>query len=86
MFTTHGSFFRDKLTKSDLNELMVNGSFTYSYFKRGHRMMTTFNTEEGVRKLLGNNFAVIKIFDGETDARITGGQDLWIVKKITESN
>ena len=82
LFTTHGKFFDSRLLNTERDILYKDGSFTKSFKKEGHRMMSTYNTELSFRKLLQPYFEVLEFFDGSIDQSRTGGQDLWIVRKI----
>jgi ubiquinone/menaquinone biosynthesis C-methylase UbiE len=82
LFTTHGTFFNSKLLPAEKKELDNKGVFTKSYTKEGHRMMSTYNSEEAFRKLLYPYFEILEFHDGSKDKSKTGGQDLWIVRKL----
>lgn len=82
LFTTHGRFFDSKLLNAEKNILYKEGSFTKDFKKEGHRMMSTYNSELSFRKLLQPYFEVLEFYDGSIDQSRTGGQDLWIVRKI----
>jgi SAM-dependent methyltransferase len=80
LFTTHGNAFISKLLTSEKAIYERDGVFTKSYRKEGHRMMSTYNSEESVRRLMGPYFEVVEFHDG-ADVTKAGGQDLWIVRK-----
>lgn len=48
--------------------------------------MSTYNSPEALRKLLEKYFEIPEFYDGEIDQTKTGGQDLWIVKKLPITN
>jgi ubiquinone/menaquinone biosynthesis C-methylase UbiE len=81
LFTTHGSFFYKKLLGSEKKALDTNGVFTKSYNKKGHRMMSTYNSAEAFRKIVEKYFTVLDFYDGEMNKDKTGRQDVWIVRK-----
>lgn len=82
LFTTHGKFFYHKLLHSEKKILGELGVFSKTYHQQGHRMTSTYNNPVMLRKLLEKYFGILEFHDGEADLTKTGGQDLWIVKKI----
>jgi SAM-dependent methyltransferase len=82
LFTTHGRYFYSKLLQSEKQLLDLHGVFSKTYSKKGHRMMSTYNSPEALEKLLEKYFEILEFHDGEIDQSKTGGQDLWIVKKL----
>lgn len=85
LFTTHGGLFYAKLLRGEKRQLDQNGAFTKAYRQKGHRMMSTYNSEAIFRKQLQPYFEVLEFHDGAADLRKTGGQDLWIVRKLPVS-
>ena len=85
LFTTHGQYFYSRLLKSEKKILEKEGVFTKEFKKEGHRMMSTYNSEASVIKLLKPYFEILEFHDGAIDQTKTGGQDLWIVKKTKNS-
>ena len=81
LFTTHGKFFFSKLLPKERNFLDSNGTFTKPYRKKGHRMMTTYNSSQSLMLLLRKQFEILEFCDGATDWTKAGGQDLWVVRK-----
>jgi len=81
LFTTHGNHFLSKLLEQERIQLEAKGAFTKSYFKKGHRMMTSYNLPDKFRELLQKHFDMLEFWDGNKDPSKTGGQDLWIVRK-----
>ncbi|HMH24903.1 MAG TPA: class I SAM-dependent methyltransferase [Puia sp.] len=81
LFTTHGKFYDPKLLEPEKQFLDQNGFFTKSYSKKGHRMMTTYNSAGSFRSQLQPYFEILEFHDGASDPTRTGGQDLWIVRK-----
>jgi len=81
LFTTHGTKYFKMLNKDQLNELEMNGSYTISYNKQGHRMMTTYNKYESFANEIENYFEIKEFYNGEEHIDKVGGQDLWIVQK-----
>lgn len=81
LFTTHGNNFFNKLNESQLKELNDFGSYTISYNKQGHRMMTTFNEYNSFLLQIKDLFEVVEYYNGATNIEKVGGQDLWIVRK-----
>ena len=85
-FSTHGKNFRSKLTKRELKELQLRGAYTKAFKRKGHRMMTTYNTAEAFRNCLHPFFEVLRFYDGHDHPEAAGGQDLWIVRKKVNSS
>jgi ubiquinone/menaquinone biosynthesis C-methylase UbiE len=83
LFTTHGKRYFQQLSASDQSRLSSDGSFTISYKKKGHRMMTTYNDPIHFRMLIESSFKVLEFYDGDEYPRKAGGQDLWIVQKLS---
>jgi SAM-dependent methyltransferase len=79
-FTTQGNAFISKLLAREKDIYELDGVFTKSYKKEGHRMMSTYNSGESVRRLVAPYFEVLEFHDG-ADVTKAGGQDLWIVRK-----
>jgi hypothetical protein len=44
--------------------------------------MSTYNSQEALTKILEKYFKILEFYDGEIHPTKTGGQDLWIVKKL----
>jgi len=83
LFTTHGKFYNSRLLNREKKLLDENGAYTKSYRQRGHRMMTTYNSEDVLRSLLQPYFEILEFYDGASNQAKNGGQDLWIVRKIS---
>jgi ubiquinone/menaquinone biosynthesis C-methylase UbiE len=81
LFTTHGNNFFHQLSKKEKKILHQKGSYTRSFWRTGHRMMTTYNNSKHLNALLGKYFIVQEFYDGEKYISKAGGQDLWIVQK-----
>ena len=81
LFTTHGYNFLSKLLRQEREQLEAKGAFTKSYYKKGHRMMTSYNLPDIFSKQVQKYFDVLEFWDGNKDPSKTGGQDLWIVRK-----
>lgn len=81
LFTTHGSHYFNKLPPSSLKQLWKEGAYTDSYHKKGHRMMSTYNTSEGFRELIEKKFSILEYYAGTEHVEKAGGQDLWIVQR-----
>jgi ubiquinone/menaquinone biosynthesis C-methylase UbiE len=81
LITTHGEKFNDTLSKNDLSLLFKNGSFTQSYFQKGHRMITSYWQKKQFEKNLESDFKVLEYYDGTSFPQKAGGQDLWILQK-----
>ncbi len=82
LFTTHGMFFYPKLLDKEKQLLVLKGVFSKEYQKKGHRMMSTYNSHAALSKLLEKYFEILEFHDGTVDQTKTGGQDLWIVRKL----
>jgi ubiquinone/menaquinone biosynthesis C-methylase UbiE len=83
LFTMQGSLFYAKLTGKEQEILNISGGYTKMYYKKGHRMMSTYNSVNATRRVIENYFQVLELHEGAIDKHKTGGQDLWIVKKVT---
>jgi SAM-dependent methyltransferase len=81
LFSTHGNLHISKLTKSEQNIFNDKGAFCKSYFKKGHRLMSTYNNPSKFKEIVEKYFIILEYFDGESNYSKLGGQDLWIVKK-----
>lgn len=81
LFTTHGSYYNNKLLQKELQELTEKGVYTKNYYKRGHRLMSTYNDANQFKKVVENLFTVLEFYDGSSNLEKVGGQDLWIVQK-----
>lgn len=81
LFTTHGEYFLPQLSDNELIQFRKDGFFTRSYPDKGHRMMTTYSDAQALRSQISAYFDVLEFHDGKKDTSITGGQDLWILKK-----
>lgn len=77
LFTTHGSSFISKLLPEEKKLLDKNGSFTKQFQKKGHRMMTTYNSKEAFAKTMQPYFEVKEFRQGSN-----GEQDFWIARKL----
>lgn len=82
LFTTHGSSFYSKLLPEEKKVLDKNGSFTKQFSKKGHRMMTTYNSKEAFTNLLYPYFEIMEFRDGKDDRSNQEVQDFWIVRKL----
>ncbi len=82
LFTTHGEHYTQQLFRSEKKHLAANGYFTRNYRVKGHRMMTTYNASSIFMNMLSPYFTVLEFHEGHKDISKTGGQDLWIVRKI----
>ena len=82
LFTTHGRAYFDKLDRAGLTQLSAEGAYTISYHQKGHRMMSTYNTYDAFKQLVGQRFTVLEYYDGAANREKVGGQDLWIVRKL----
>jgi SAM-dependent methyltransferase len=81
LFTTHGTYYSNKLTLFELQELKKKGAYTIPFNKEGHRMMTTFNDRITFENKISIYFEVLKFYEGKNHLEKIGGQDLWIVKR-----
>lgn len=81
LFTTHGSYYFHQLLANEKKSLILDGSFTRQYKRKGHRLMTTYNVESSFKIVLAPYFELLKFYDGSQNLDKMGGQDLWIVKK-----
>lgn len=81
LFTTHGEHYTDQLLPKELQLLNQHGSYTKSYYQKGHRMMSTYQLPEKFAALVRNYFTILEYHNGEANPTMVGGQDLWIVRK-----
>lgn len=81
LVTTQGKYYHHKLVPKEKKALYDIGIFTQPYSKKGHRMLSTFHTEEKFRQLAEPYFTVLDYYDGQAHPEKTGGQDLWILQK-----
>ena len=81
IFSTHGRQYRGQLTRREEEIFSRIGAFTKISWKKGHRLTTTYNSEESLRKICSKHFVVLDFFDGLVYPEKMGGQDLWVVKK-----
>jgi ubiquinone/menaquinone biosynthesis C-methylase UbiE len=81
LFTTHGTQYFDKLISSEKEILNKTGAFTKQYFKKGHRLMSTYNLAASFKTTLEKYFEVVEFYEGKKYINKIGGQDLWIVRK-----
>lgn len=81
LFTTHGSKYLNKLLPTEQKELFANGVYTKSYYKKGHRLMSTYNLSNKFKLIIEKYFDLLEFYDGEKHPEKLGGQDLWIVRK-----
>lgn len=81
LLTTHGTYFEEKLLEKERQILRREGVFTKEYGQEGHRMMSTYNSCDGFKKLLHPYFEILEYHDGLANTNKIGGQDLWIVKR-----
>jgi ubiquinone/menaquinone biosynthesis C-methylase UbiE len=77
LFTTHGSSFISKLLPEEKKILDKNGSFTKQFQKKGHRMMTTYNSKGAFVNMLQPYFEVKEFREGTKEE-----QDFWVVRKL----
>ncbi len=82
MFSTHGRKYETKLSAHEHHLLQTKGVYTIAYKEKGHRMMSTYNTEAYFKKLLKPYFEIMEFYDGEKFPDKVGGQDFWIGRKI----
>lgn len=82
MFSTHGKKYETKLFANEHHLLQSKGVHTIAYKEKGHRMMSTYNTEAYFKKLLKPYFEIMEFYDGEKFPDKVGGQDFWIGRKI----
>jgi ubiquinone/menaquinone biosynthesis C-methylase UbiE len=81
LFTTHGEKYFSHLTKEQNKVLLSKGMYTKTYKQKGHRMMSTYNEPNHLKKLLSPFFEVLEYVNGNENETKIGGQDLWIVKR-----
>jgi SAM-dependent methyltransferase len=81
LFTTHGSYYYNKLLPKEREELNAKGTFTKRFNKNGHRLMSTYNHSDEFKIILENIFEIVEFYEGSKYFEKVGGQDLWIVKK-----
>jgi ubiquinone/menaquinone biosynthesis C-methylase UbiE len=81
LFTTHGYNYLEKMLGHERKQLEETGGFTKSYYKKGHRMMSSYNLPEKFGQLVKEDFDVLEFWDGKEFPSKMGGQDLWIVRK-----
>jgi len=82
IFTTHGKKFNANLNNQEKLLLQVEGALTINYKQKGHRMMTSYNEYENFKNIIQKYFEILEYYNGEEYPDKTGGQDLWIVKKL----
>lgn len=81
LITTHGPYYYKKLLPVEKKILMEKGLYTQTYFKQGHRMMSTYHQPTHFKKMIEPYFTILEYYDGTVHPNKTGGQDLWILQK-----
>lgn len=81
LFTTHGKHYLHQLSDDESARFRSDGFFTRAYPDKGHRMMTTYNDATSFSKQVESWFDIVEFHDGHQEQGLTGGQDLWILKK-----
>lgn len=83
LFTTHGYNYFNNLVHHERKELELKGSVSKSYYKKGHRMMSSYNMPDAMARCVEKYFDILEFWDGREHLSKMGGQDLWIVRKKT---
>ena len=81
LFSTHGNLHLSKLTKGEKEILNRDGGYSKSYYKKGHRLMSSYNDPDKFKTVVEKYFVVLEYYDGINHYDKLGGQDLWIVRK-----
>lgn len=81
LFTTHGYNYLEKMLGSERKQLEEQGGFTKAYYKKGHRMMSSYNLPDKFGEQVKKYFDILEFWDGKEYTSKMGGQDLWIVRK-----
>ncbi len=83
LLSTQGNYYTSQLLTWEKKALEINGIFTRQFGKQGHRMMSTYHSATNFRKSISPYFTVIEFWDGAIHPNKIGGQDLWILKKVS---
>ena len=81
LFSTHGKKFEINLDENEKKILTSQGSLTFNYKQKGHRMMSTYNKYENLKIIIQKHFEILEFYSGDKYPEKIGGQDLWIVRK-----
>lgn len=84
VITTQGTNYHNKLLTQEKKVLESKGVYTKSFFKKGHRMMSTYNQSEQFKTLFEPYFTLLEYQNGKKNPGKIGGQDLWIFQKLEE--
>jgi len=85
LITTHGPYYYKKLLPVQKKILIAKGLYTQTYFKQGHRMMSTYHQPAHFTKMIEPYFTILEYYDGAMHPHKIGGQDLWILQKRTNT-
>ena len=83
LITTNGPYYYKKLLPVQKKILIVKGLYTQTYFKQGHRMMSTYHQPAYFTKMIEPYFTILEYYDGAMHPHKIGGQDVWILQKRT---
>ncbi len=81
LFTTHGKKYEINLGAREKETLHNQGALTIDYQKKGHRMMSTYNSYQHFKIAVERYFDVLEYYCGMEHPEKLGGQDVWIVRK-----
>ena len=79
--STQGEAFTHQLSEKQQAILNRSGGFTIPFPESGHRMTSTYNTENGFRRLIETHFTIGEYYNGKSHPNKMGGQDLWLIRK-----
>ncbi len=81
--STHGKIYLHQLTHQQKKQLSEQGILTLGADKKGSRQMRTYHSYSGMKQLLGHYWEIVMYYDGQKFPGILGGQDAWLLKKLS---
>jgi SAM-dependent methyltransferase len=84
LLTTHGSFYKNKLSLGELKKFDAGEIVERNNAKEGLRIYTTFHPPIFIQKLIQDKFEILAFYDGLEFPELIGSQDKWLLRKITQ--
>ncbi len=81
IISTHGSFFEKQMNQTEKKQYQLNGWHSNNFDKKGHRLLTTYNSPAQFKQLLEPYFTIEAFYEGKSHPEKLGGQDCWILRK-----
>ena len=82
LFTTHGSYYKNKLTNHELKEYNAGNILEQKYAKEGLRVYCSFHPRQFIHKLIKGKFEILSYYNASEFPDLIGSQDKWVLRKI----